>query len=117
VADQGQSISLRHQFDAILCSISLLCIEVGNDETHCELLRLAFALQQMALESQQQQNQMLKRALEVHNMVARFMNFCSQLLSIPAFCQHVQQVFHIIKIIKCSNVYCKWNKLYVLTNE
>jgi hypothetical protein len=97
VADQGQSIALRHQLDAILCSIALLCTEVGNDETHCELLRLAFVLQQMALESQQQMNNTLKRAVEIHNMVARFMNFCSQLLSIPAFYQHVQQVFFFYK--------------------
>jgi hypothetical protein len=68
--------------------MSLLCIEIGNDETQVELLRLAFALQQMALENQMS----FEKIIQMHNLVARFLNLASQLISIPSLCQHVQQV-------------------------
>ena len=72
----------------------LLCIEVGNDETQVELLRLAFALQQMALDGGvgQQQQMSFNKVAGIHSMVARFMSLAAQLLSIPALYQHVQQV-------------------------
>lgn len=98
MTELGQSVPLQGQLDAILCSMALLYIEVSNDETQVELLRLAFALQQYALEGQNS----LEKAAGVHNLVARFMNMASQLLSIPALCQHIQQVYHLRSNFKSS---------------
>ncbi|KAL3080761.1 hypothetical protein niasHS_005348 [Heterodera schachtii] len=80
------------QLDAVLCSMALLCTEVSNDdETVVELLRLGLAFQLMALENGAQICCAAKLS-GVHNLVAKFMHLCSRLLSIPALCQHVQQV-------------------------
>lgn len=86
--DQCQSIPLEQQLDAVLCSMALISVEVNNDETQVELLRLAFALQQFALEGQLR----VEKTAGLHNLVARYVNLCSQFLSIPVLCQHVQQV-------------------------
>ncbi|KAI1730683.1 protein EFR3 like protein [Ditylenchus destructor] len=79
---------LDNHLDSVLCSMSLLCIEVGHDQTLIELFRLAFALQALALES----DFSLRKAATIHNLVAKYLNLSSQLLAIPALCHHVQQI-------------------------
>uniref|UniRef100_A0AC34QGC3 EFR3-like protein n=1 Tax=Panagrolaimus sp. JU765 TaxID=591449 RepID=A0AC34QGC3_9BILA len=82
---------LKKHLDSVLCSMCLLCIEVGNDETLIELFRLAFGMQALALDTEICDFSIKKRA-EIHNMVAKYLNLSVQLLAIPALCQHVQQV-------------------------
>ncbi|VDN04635.1 unnamed protein product [Thelazia callipaeda] len=82
--------------NAVLCTMALLCIEVGFDEASLffimliQLFRLAFALQSMALESSFGFNG--AKRIAIHNLVAKYLNFSSQLLAIPSLCQHVQQI-------------------------
>ncbi|VDO33994.1 unnamed protein product [Onchocerca flexuosa] len=76
--------------DAILCTMALLCIEIGFDEMLIQLFRLSFALQSMALESSFHFNG--AKRIAIHNLVAKYLNFSSQLMAIPSLCQHVQQV-------------------------
>ena len=83
--------NLKDHFDAVLCSMCLLCVEVGHDETLTELFRLAFGMQALALDTEVCDFSIKKRA-EIHNLVAKFLNLSAQLLAIPALCQHVQQV-------------------------
>uniref|UniRef100_A0A915CN21 Uncharacterized protein n=1 Tax=Ditylenchus dipsaci TaxID=166011 RepID=A0A915CN21_9BILA len=81
---------LEEHLDALLCTMSLLCIEVGHDENLIELFRLAFALQTLALENGCDFG--LRKAANVHNLVAKYLNLSSQLLAIPTLCMHIQQV-------------------------
>ncbi|CAD6197247.1 unnamed protein product [Caenorhabditis auriculariae] len=81
---------LQPHIDAIQCTMSLLCIEVGFDETLIELFRLSLALQELALDSSQQFSD--QKRIAIHNLVAKYMNLAAQLMANPSLCQHVQQV-------------------------
>ncbi|CAI5441731.1 unnamed protein product [Caenorhabditis angaria] len=88
---KATSISEDQQhFDAILCTMSLLCVEVGFDETLIELFRLSLALQQLAID--ETMNFSTQKRIEIHNMVAKYMNLSAQLIANPSLCQHVQHV-------------------------
>uniref|UniRef100_A0A1I8B7P0 Protein EFR3 homolog B n=1 Tax=Meloidogyne hapla TaxID=6305 RepID=A0A1I8B7P0_MELHA len=91
MSESDQSVTPEKQLFAFLCSMALLLVEVGNDETQVELFRLAFALQQYALDEQISE----EKAVNIHNLVSRYMSLSSQLASIPALCQHVQQVINL----------------------
>nr|CAD2171867.1 unnamed protein product [Meloidogyne enterolobii] len=91
IAEPENSVSIEKQYFAFLCSLALILVEVGNDETQVELFRLAFALQQYALDEQLCE----EKAINIHNLVSRYMSLSSQLASIPALCQHVQQVINL----------------------
>ncbi|KAL3994253.1 hypothetical protein ACH3XW_20980 [Acanthocheilonema viteae] len=80
----------NEHMDAILCTMALLCIEVGFDEMLIQLFRLSFALQSMALESSFRFSG--AKRIAIHNLVAKYLNFSSQLMAIPSLCQHVQQI-------------------------
>lgn len=89
MAESEQSVPLELQLFSFLCSMALILIEVGNDETQVELLRLAFALQQYVLDEHLSE----RKAIIINNLIACYMSLSSKLASIPALCQHVQQVF------------------------
>ncbi|VDN25036.1 unnamed protein product [Gongylonema pulchrum] len=55
-----------------------------------QLFRLSFALQSLALESSFGFSG--SKRIAVHNLVAKYLNFSSQLMAIPSLCQHVQQI-------------------------
>ncbi|RCN46690.1 EFR3-like family protein [Ancylostoma caninum] len=82
--------NMQQHMDAIQCTMSLLCIEVGFDETLIELFRLAFALQSLALDPLQSFT--ADKRIALHNLVAKYMNLAAQLMANPSLCQHVQQV-------------------------
>ncbi|VDM42272.1 unnamed protein product [Toxocara canis] len=89
VPEVRESNMMEH-IDAILCTMALLCVEVGIDEVIIELFRLSFALQAIAVESSSGFGG--AKRIAIHNMVARYLNLSSQLMAIPSLCQHVQQV-------------------------
>lgn len=97
---------LNKHIDAVLCTMSLLCIEVGFDEVFIvlflelfqnykfqsliELFRLSLALQQLALDSKQNFSDAKRNC--IHNMVAKYLNLSAQLIANPSLCQQVQHV-------------------------
>lgn len=82
--------NLQLHMDAIQCTMSLLCIEVGFDETLIELFRLAFALQTLAVDLSNGFS--AEKRIALHNLIAKYMNLAAQLMANPSLCQHVQQV-------------------------
>lgn len=82
--------NMQQHMDAIQCTMSLLCIEVGFDETLIELFRLAFALQSLAVDPTMAFSD--AKRIVLHNLVAKYMNLAAQLMANPSLCQHVQQV-------------------------
>lgn len=81
---------LNTHIDAIQCTMSLLCVEVGFDESLIELFRLSLALQHLALDPKQNFSDAKRNS--IHNMVAKYMNLSAQLIANPSLCQHVQHV-------------------------
>ncbi|MFH4973809.1 hypothetical protein AB6A40_000518 [Gnathostoma spinigerum] len=86
----ADDVLLPENMDAILCTMALLCIEVGFDEVLMELFRLSFAIQTAALEPSTRFSG--RKRVAMHNLVAKYLNLSSQLMAIPSLCQHVQQV-------------------------
>ncbi|CCD66029.1 Protein EFR3 homolog [Caenorhabditis elegans] len=76
---------LNKHIDAVLCTMSLLCIE-----SLIELFRLSLALQQLALDSKQNFSDAKRNC--IHNMVAKYLNLSAQLIANPSLCQQVQHV-------------------------
>lgn len=87
--------NIGDNYDAILCTMALLCVEVGSEETLVELFRLALGLQSFASDLDTSELSLGHRAA-LQNMVAKYMNVSSQLMAIPALCQHVEDVIKVI---------------------
>ncbi|XP_077991157.1 protein EFR3 homolog B-like isoform X1 [Glandiceps talaboti] len=80
----------KDNFDALYCTLALLCIELGGDEVLVELVRLALAFQELA--SKPDGKLTVHHQCAIHAVVASYLNLISQLTAIPAFCQHILQV-------------------------
>ncbi|KAH7727484.1 Protein C32D5.3 [Aphelenchoides avenae] len=83
----------EEHLDAVLCSMTLICVEIGNDENLAELFRLAFGLQTLALDPDFSCG--LRKRATIHNLVAKYLNLSSQLLAIPALCRHIEKVIEL----------------------
>jgi hypothetical protein len=77
-------------FDAIYTTLALLCIELNSEETTTELLRLTFAIQDLASVKGSSLTEQHKSS--IHCLVAGFLHLIGHLIAIPAFCTHVEQV-------------------------
>uniref|UniRef100_A0A1I7SWP5 Importin-11 n=2 Tax=Bursaphelenchus xylophilus TaxID=6326 RepID=A0A1I7SWP5_BURXY len=91
MAESGEH--LQRHLDALLCTMCLICVEIGHDMEVIELYRLCFGLQHLALDPEEPFS--LKKRAGLHNVVAKYMNLSSQLLAIPMLCQHVQGVIQL----------------------
>ncbi|XP_064624615.1 protein EFR3 homolog B-like isoform X2 [Lineus longissimus] len=76
-------------FEALYCTLALLCIETGSDEILPDLVKLALEIQQLATNNS---DLTFTHQCIMHAMVAAYLNLISQLTAIPALCQHVTKV-------------------------
>ncbi|XP_070556875.1 protein EFR3 homolog B-like isoform X2 [Ptychodera flava] len=79
----------RDNFEALYCTLALLCIELGGEEVLVELVRLTLALQELARTDAKLS---IPHQCAIHAVVATYLNLISQLTAIPSFCQHTQQI-------------------------
>ncbi|XP_059138693.1 protein EFR3 homolog B-like isoform X3 [Physella acuta] len=75
-------------FEAIYCTMCLICLEVGQDEVIIELVRLALDIQQMALNS----SLPVTHLCAIHSLVAAFLNVLGQLTSAGSLYHNVLRV-------------------------
>ncbi len=75
-------------FEALYCTMALLCVEMGGDDVLLELFRLALAIQQGTLES----SVAITHKCAIQALVASYLNLISQLTAIPELCDHVAKV-------------------------
>ncbi|XP_075585439.1 protein EFR3 homolog stmA isoform X1 [Dermatophagoides farinae] len=80
----------KENFDSIFTTMSLICVEMNSDEVLIDLLRLTFALQDMAIS--RNFNLSDSHRCYIHSIVAGFLHLFSHLKAIPAICTHVEQV-------------------------
>ncbi|KAJ8011400.1 hypothetical protein DPEC_G00057800 [Dallia pectoralis] len=77
-------------FELLFTTLAVLTIELANEEVVVDLIRLALALQDMALVNEE--NMPMAVRCSIMALVAAYMNFLSQMIASPPFCQHVSKV-------------------------
>uniref|UniRef100_H3DG35 EFR3 homolog B n=1 Tax=Tetraodon nigroviridis TaxID=99883 RepID=H3DG35_TETNG len=84
-----ESSSRRH-YEALFALLGLLSMELANEEVVVDLIRLALALQDLALSTDEALPAFNRCA--IHAVAAAYLNLICQLTTVPAFCQHIHEV-------------------------
>uniref|UniRef100_A0A8C8AVP9 EFR3 homolog A n=1 Tax=Otus sunia TaxID=257818 RepID=A0A8C8AVP9_9STRI len=82
--------NVQKNFELLFTSLALTTIELANEEVVIDLIRLAIALQDIAIINED--NLPMFNRCGVMALVAAYLNFLSQMIAVPAFCQHVSKV-------------------------
>uniref|UniRef100_A0A6I8QTI1 EFR3 homolog A n=1 Tax=Xenopus tropicalis TaxID=8364 RepID=A0A6I8QTI1_XENTR len=82
--------NVHKNYELLYTTLALLTIELANEEVVIDLIRVAIALQDIAI-TNEDNLQMFNRC-GIMAMVAAYLNFLSQMIAVPAFCQHVSKV-------------------------
>ncbi|XP_044309208.1 protein EFR3 homolog A isoform X1 [Varanus komodoensis] len=82
--------NVHKNFELLYTSLALITIELANEEVVTDLIRLAIALQDVAILNEDSLP-MFSRC-SIMALVAAYLNFLSQMIAVPAFCQHVSKV-------------------------
>uniref|UniRef100_A0A3P9AB37 EFR3 homolog Ba (S. cerevisiae) n=1 Tax=Esox lucius TaxID=8010 RepID=A0A3P9AB37_ESOLU len=80
----------RSHYEALFTLLALLSVELANEEVVVDLIRLALALQDLALANDERLS--LYNRCAVHALCAAYLSLISQLTTVPAFCQHIHEV-------------------------
>uniref|UniRef100_A0A4W5PTE7 Protein EFR3 homolog A n=2 Tax=Hucho hucho TaxID=62062 RepID=A0A4W5PTE7_9TELE len=73
-------------FELLFTTLAVLTIELANEEVVVDLIRLALALQDMSLANEENMPMIIRCGIMA--LVAAYLNFLSQMIANPAFCQH-----------------------------
>uniref|UniRef100_A0A670ZE32 Protein EFR3 homolog A n=1 Tax=Pseudonaja textilis TaxID=8673 RepID=A0A670ZE32_PSETE len=82
--------NVHKNFELLYTSLALITIELANEEVVTDLIRLAIALQDIAILNED--NLPMFNRCSIMGLVAAYLNFLSQMIAIPAFCQHISKV-------------------------
>ncbi|XP_051868622.1 protein EFR3 homolog B-like isoform X3 [Pristis pectinata] len=77
-------------YDAIYAMLALISVELANEEVVVDLIRVVLALQELSLNNED--NLPMWSRCAIHALASAYLNFISQLTTLPAFCQNIQQV-------------------------
>ncbi|XP_051724529.1 protein EFR3 homolog B isoform X2 [Ctenopharyngodon idella] len=81
--------SVQRHFESLHMLLGLICVELANEEVVVDLIRLALALQDLALTEEALP---IYTRCAIHALSAAYLNLISQLTTVPTFCQHVHEV-------------------------
>ncbi|XP_044150106.1 protein EFR3 homolog A isoform X2 [Bufo gargarizans] len=82
--------NVHKNYELLYTTLALVTIELANEEVVIDLICVAIALQDMAI-TNEDNLQMFSRC-SIMALVAAYLNFLSQMIAVPAFCQHVSKV-------------------------
>ncbi|XP_053251266.1 protein EFR3 homolog A isoform X1 [Podarcis raffonei] len=82
--------NVQKNFELLYTTLALMTIELANEEVVIDLIRVAIALQDIAILNED--NLPMFHRCSVMAVVAAYLNFLSQMIAVPAFCQHVTKV-------------------------
>ncbi|KAK1790658.1 hypothetical protein P4O66_014521 [Electrophorus voltai] len=85
--------NVQKNFELLFTALALITIELANEEVIIDLIRLSLALQDMALANEEHMSMFIRCGIMA--LVAAYVNFLSQMIAIPAFCQHVSKVIEL----------------------
>ncbi|XP_056266489.1 protein EFR3 homolog A isoform X2 [Pseudoliparis swirei] len=80
-------------FELLFTTMAILTIELANEEVVIDLIRLAIALQDMVLANEE--NMPMLTRCGIMALVAAYLNFLSQMIANPPFCQLVSKVLEL----------------------
>nr|XP_020445425.1 protein EFR3 homolog B isoform X3 [Monopterus albus] len=83
----------RQHYEALFALLGLLSVELANEEVVVDLIRLALALQDLALSTDEALP--VYNRCAVHALAAAYLNLICQLTTVPAFCQHIHEVIEV----------------------
>ncbi|KAM7395399.1 hypothetical protein PAMA_006926 [Pampus argenteus] len=87
-----QSSGQQH-YETLFALLGLLSVELANEEVVVDLIRLALALQDLALSTDE--GLPVFNRCAVHALAAAYLNLICQLTTVPAFCQHIHEVIEV----------------------
>ncbi|XP_007606278.2 protein EFR3 homolog A, partial [Cricetulus griseus] len=82
--------NVQKNYELLYTSLALITIELANEEVVIDLIRLAIALQDSAIVNED--NLSMFHRCGIMALVAAYLNFVSQMIAVPAFCQHASKV-------------------------
>ncbi|XP_067308652.1 protein EFR3 homolog A isoform X2 [Pseudorasbora parva] len=82
--------NVQKNFELLFTALALITIELANEEVMIDLIRLSIALQEMALVNEENMPMFIRCGIMA--LVAAYLNFLSQMIANPPFCQHVSKV-------------------------
>ncbi|XP_058483175.1 protein EFR3 homolog A isoform X2 [Solea solea] len=85
--------NVHKNFELLFTTLAILTIELANEEVVIDLIRLSIALQDMALANDENMPMFIRCG--VMALVAAYLNFLSQMVANPPFCQHVSKVIEL----------------------
>lgn len=85
--------NVHKNFELLFTTLAVVTIELANEEVVVDLIRLAVALQDMALANEENMSMFIRCGIMA--LVAAYLNFLSQMIANPAFCQHVSKVIEL----------------------
>ncbi|XP_069786713.1 protein EFR3 homolog B-like isoform X7 [Narcine bancroftii] len=80
----------QNHYNVIYALLALISVELANEEVVVDLIRVVLALQELSMSNEDGLPVWSRCAM--HALSAAYLNFISQLTTLPAFCQSVQQV-------------------------
>nr|XP_061842941.1 protein EFR3 homolog B-like isoform X1 [Nerophis lumbriciformis]XP_061842942.1 protein EFR3 homolog B-like isoform X1 [Nerophis lumbriciformis] len=80
----------REHYESLFALLGLLSVELANEEVVVDLIRLALALQDLALSTDEALP--VYNRCAVHALAGAYLNLICQLTTVPAFCQHIHEV-------------------------
>uniref|UniRef100_A0A674PIE5 EFR3 homolog B n=1 Tax=Takifugu rubripes TaxID=31033 RepID=A0A674PIE5_TAKRU len=83
----------QQHYEALFALLGLLSMELANEEVVVDLIRLALALQDLALSTDEALPVFNRCA--IHAVAAAYLNLICQLTTVPAFCQHIHEVIEL----------------------
>ncbi|XP_054474081.1 protein EFR3 homolog B [Anoplopoma fimbria] len=83
----------RQHYQSLFALLGLLSVELANEEVVVDLIRLAIALQDLALSTDEALP--VYNRCAVHAIAAAYLNLICQLTTVPAFCQHIHEVIEV----------------------
>ncbi|XP_011489908.1 protein EFR3 homolog B isoform X4 [Oryzias latipes] len=88
-----EETSAQEHYETLFALLGLLSVELANEEVVVDLIRLALALQDLALCTDEPLPTYNRCA--VHALAAAYLNLICQLTTVPAFCQHIHEVIEV----------------------
>ncbi|XP_008396029.1 protein EFR3 homolog B isoform X3 [Poecilia reticulata] len=83
----------QQHYETLYALLGLLSVELANEEVVVDLIRLALALQDLALSTDE--GLTIYNRCAVHALSAAYLNLICQLTTVPAFCQHIHEVIEV----------------------
>uniref|UniRef100_A0AAQ4Q7I3 Protein EFR3 homolog A n=1 Tax=Gasterosteus aculeatus aculeatus TaxID=481459 RepID=A0AAQ4Q7I3_GASAC len=85
--------NVHKNFELLFTTLAILTIELANEEAVIDLIRLSIAIQDTALANEENLPMLIRCGIMA--LVAAYLNFLSQMIANPPFCQHVSKVIEL----------------------